>query len=308
MKLFKSKKTAIGMEIFDGGFRAGLFSRKNSGYCLEKGVTSPMPEDVLKISFKTQNILDPEAFKKNVKKGLNLCRFKGGRLGICLPHETVKLTIHCFQELPEEIPEIDALVRWSVTRKLAFPAQDMAISWTSMGRDARRGQVLLVAMMSQLVLAQYRKEIQSIGAVPMGFSPAVMNRFNLYVSALPVTGSCLYLALSKWVVTLAGFTEGVPLFFKTFRKGFLHGGMDRHGRDVSLMLDHCFMNCPGILFSRVFVDLHGVKVKNLEVLLREKGIGHVTILNPLDFIDLGAQFFDTDEASLFTATATAAFV
>jgi hypothetical protein len=177
-----------------------------------------------------------------------------------------------------------------------------------MCRDAKGGQVLLVAMMSPSVLAQYRKEIQSIGAVPMGFSPTALNQFNLYASVLPVKGSCLYLALSKWLVTLAGFTEGIPLFFKTFRKGFLNGGMDHHGRDFSLMLDHCLMSCPGMVFSRIFVGLHGVKIENLQALLREKGISHVTILNPLDFISPGGQFSDVEDVSLFTATAAAALV
>lgn len=306
MKLFKGSKVAAGLEVFDGGLRVGLFSQKEKGCCLERGASLSLPEDILKISFKTENILDPEGFKKEVKKILNLCHFKGGRLGVSLPHGTVKLMLQSFQEFPGDKQEMNALVKWTVTRKLALPPHGMTISWTPMGKDTKGHQVLLVAMMSELVLAQYRKELQSTGAIPVGFTPTAMNRFNFYASVLPMKGSCLYLALSRWVVTVAGFTDGVPLFFKTFRKGFLHGGMDRHCRDIALVLDHCHMICPGMVFSHIFMAFPGVKDENVRTLLRERGISHATILNPLDYITPGIQFSDAEDVSLFTATAATA--
>jgi len=306
MKLFTGTKVAAGMEIFDGGLRGGLFSQQDKGYCLERGASLTLPEEILRISFKTENILDTEGFKKAVKKVLNVCRFKGGRLGVSLPHGTVKLMLQSFQELPGDKREMKELITWTVTRNLTIPPHDIKISWSPMGEDTQGRQVLLVAMMSEPVLAQYRNEIQSTGATPVGFAPTALNRFNFYSSVLPMKGSCLYLALSRWGVTVAGFTKGLPLFFKTFRKGFLYGGVDRHCYDVSLVLDHCLMICPGLVFSHVFLAFHGGKIKKIQTLLRGKGLSHATILNPLDFMNPGIQFSDAEDLSLFTATAATA--
>ncbi|SMC50054.1 hypothetical protein SAMN02746065_10366 [Desulfocicer vacuolatum DSM 3385] len=306
MNLFKKIKSAAGLEVFDKGLRGGLFLQKDNLCSLERGASLSLSEEILKTSFKTENILDPDGFKDAVKKILGTCHFKGGRLGVSLPHATVKLRLHSFQELPGDIRESNELVKWTATRNLAVSPHDIKISWSPMGKDGQGRHVLLVAMISKSVLTQYRKEIQSIGAIPVGFGPTALNRFNFYASALPMDGSFLYLEVSKWVVTLAGFKQGSPLFFKTFRKGFLYGGIDRQTHDVSLMLDHCLMNCAEIQFSRIFLVFQGGKIVNIQTLLREKSFSHLTILNPLDFINPGTDFADNKKVGLFTASAATA--
>jgi len=299
MKWFNNTSQTAGLEIYNGGLRLARFSVKPERGHVIRSSSCSLPRDTLNVSFQTENIQNSEAFRQAIKVAMASCSMtKGKKVGISLPREAVKMVVLPFEDIPVKKEAAMELIKWTVTRNLPVSIRDISVSWHDMGKDDQGRQVLLVAMAAEAVLAQYRQEMVSAGVLPVTLSSTALNRYNFYADFLPGRGGCVYLDISEYFITMAGFLEEIPLFFKTVKRGFVCGrlsmrSMEKAGKcvqnetaskhngcdnEIFLMIDHCLHGWEEISFIQgVIVSNEADRAKTTRY-LQQKGVDDVIIV------------------------------
>ncbi len=297
-----------GIEIAPDHIRAALVSKSGKSWVLNQCANTRMPEETLKPSFKTENILHPEHFRRALKKVLQVCRTPKGNINVSLPNGVAKIVVRQFEDLPRDNRERTERIRWSVSKSLDFPVDELRVSWDVMGTDGNGMTVLLVALACDSVLSQYESEIKQVGVVPRILSPTGLNQFNYYSSAIPDKGKIAYLGVFEEYITIFIFDDGVPSLYKTIKKGFLSmNGVDTFD-DLDIVLQYYMHEYPDLTIEKIFVAPHRQSQHLLKDTMDTWGI-EFAFLNETDCMEIGKNAgvnTNNGALALFTGAAGAA--
>ena len=219
MKFLMQERKYTGVEISQECIINAVLSNKKKCRLLKRCFLYPLPDDTVKPSFKRENILHPEHFRRALQKSLKKSRIKRGDIAVSLPNESVKILVRQFTDLPRDKAEKNEMVLWNAASTLGLSINDIKVAWQPMGTAADGNQTLLIALASKNVLAQYELEIKKAGFYPKVLSPAGIHQFNFFSSAVSEKGSVAYLGLFGNYVTIFIFIDSIPVFYKTIKKG-----------------------------------------------------------------------------------------
>jgi hypothetical protein len=284
--LFYKTRPHIGIEIAPAHILAALVSRSGKSWVLNQCANTRMPELTLKPSFKTENILNPDHFRSALEKVLQACQTLKGNVNVSLPNGVAKIVVRQFEDLPRDNREKNERIRWSVSKSLDFPLDDLRVSWNVMGTDSNGMTVIVAAMACDSVLSQYESEIRQVGIVPSILSPTGLNQFNFYSHAIPDKGRIAYLGLFEEFITVFIFDDGVPFFYKTIKKGFLSTNGVNTFDDLDVVLQYYMNEYPDLILEKIFIAPHRQSQYLMTENIAPDGIDFI-FLNETDCMEIG---------------------
>lgn len=255
------------MDIGGASVKIVQVQKDKKGWRLLAARTVPFPKDTLKLSLKTQNINDPQAFLETIGEALSGFERKVHRVGLSIPNEVIKIAIKRYASLPKSREEAEKMIAWMAKKSLPFPAERTRISHYTLS-EAGAGTKLLVALGSYDVVREYELNLRELKVEPEVIRPAGINQFNFYSSRIPRMGTVSFLGLFRGFFNLFVCVHGSILFYHGVKRGF----SDIHFfQDVDMTLNLFRNENPGYKIERLYFASQVGFGKTLEQGLRTMG-------------------------------------
>jgi Tfp pilus assembly PilM family ATPase len=243
-------KQFIGLDISTAIIKAVRIERNKRVWRLLENHLLPLPEGVIKPSFKNDNILDVGRFAETVQLLVRNLEVKTATVGLSLPSEIVKTLIQGYEKLPDSRAEVEKFIGWSMERSFHFPVQSAKIGYQSIGQDPAGVNQLLVTVAMRSVVAQYETLLQRLGLDTRVVRPAGINLFNFFCPRLPRSGTHAFLGLFENYFNFLVFQDTQLTFFHGVKRGFADL---QFFQDVDMTLQHYVETNPGKKIRRLSV-------------------------------------------------------
>ena len=279
MKFFPGSRLTAGIEITAGEINAALLVKKRKERFIRTLSRVIVPDETLKPSFKMKNILDESAFFSCLKE----CRDKMGfkKTGVALPDAAVKVMIKEFKEVPRGNLDMQELIVWTVSSSLNLDSDTLRVSWKNMGRNLGNKYVIVIVLGLKEVLGQYEEAFKRADIAPVMLAPAGLKQFDFYSGLLPQTGRIAYLGIFDAFLNLFVFDNGIPMFYRLIKKGFLNKKNGSVIDNMDLLIKYFYTEHPDFKIDRLYVASHlksEIQVKqifqgmgNLEFTMMDEG-------------------------------------
>jgi hypothetical protein len=153
---------------------------------------------------------------------------------LILPDLAVRSVILHFDQLPGQIQERDALIRWKLGQEQLLPLTSMRISYQVLETAHRAGNTLsvLTVAVQESVLAQYETLCRELSLIPVEVDVASLRLFNLWSKMSGGAGrrskDFMWVSQADGGLTVFVFHEGQAVFLRT--KLLPSTGAERAGR------------------------------------------------------------------------------
>ncbi len=214
------QRLLTGMEITADSVKLVRVLREKRGWRLVRCISVPFPEETLKLSYKTQNVNDPQAFTQVIREAIRRAEIKGSRVGLSIPSEIVKVTIQKYTEVPKRVEETERMIAWWSRKSLPFPVDGARISFHQLGVTPRGEAKLLVAVGFRDIIREYEMDLREVKIHPEVIRPSCVNQFNFYQERIPPAGTLAFLGLLENFFTFFVFKNGELIFYHGVRRGF----------------------------------------------------------------------------------------
>ncbi|HDG97440.1 MAG: hypothetical protein DRG71_01815 [Deltaproteobacteria bacterium] len=280
--LRKLQRILTGMEITSEGVKLVRVLREKRGWKLLGCISVPFPDDTLKLSYKNQNVNDPQAFTRVIREVVRRAEIKGGRIGLSIPSEVVKVSIQHYAELPGSVEETERMVAWWSRKSLPFPVEGSQISYHMLSQSARGEKRMLVAIGFKEVIREYEMDLREVKIYPEVIRPSCLNQFNFYQERIPPSGIVGFLGLLENFFTLFVFDAGDLIFYHGVRRGF----SDIHFfQDVEMTMELFQNENPDMGLERLFFSTQAGFGADLKKGLESLGEMEVLELDAKEIID-----------------------
>lgn len=180
----------------------------------------PLPSDVLELSYKEENIMDPILFRDTIQEVLKPTKTRVSRIGLSLPNEIIKVTIHRFNGLKESEAKIEQLIRWKEKSSLPFPIEKAKVSTSTFTHKDTGERSYLTAIAFSDVITDYEMHFKRLKINPESIHPSGINQINFYISRLGSSGITAFLGLFEKYFTFFVFEDSQLIFFRGKRRSF----------------------------------------------------------------------------------------
>jgi len=227
------QKALTGIEITESFIKAARIVKDKRGWRVTGLAVTPLPEETLKLSFKAENVNDPEAFAMTIRKGLSMLGGGVSRVGLSLPNEVVKLSLQSYSDLPRGREQTEKMIAWWVKGTLPFPVEQAKVSYTPLHRNSGGERRVLASIVHRDVVREYELNIRGLKLEPQVIRPSGINHYNFYHERIPRSGIIAFMGLFERFTTLFVFEDGELLFYHGLKKGY----SDVHFfQDVEMMI------------------------------------------------------------------------
>ena len=283
MKFFPNNRLKAGVEIFAGSIKSVLIIKNEKKFLIRELSHNTFPMDVIKPSFKSENILDPALFEACLKK--NLKESSPKKMGISLPDACIKVLIKEFKEIPKGDSHVHEMILWNLSGSLNLPREGLRISWKNMGQNEEEKHVFLIALGLDPVLAQYEAAFKKIGLSPLLLAPTGLNQFNFYSSLLPDQGCVAYLGLFDDFLNFFVLVEGVPIFHRMIKKGFLNQNNTSAIHDIDLLIQYFYEENPGLEIDSLNIASHIKSEAQIQHILQDLEYSQLKLMDERQLIN-----------------------
>lgn len=245
----KFQRPLTGIDIGKSSVKIVQILKGKKGWRLLGARTFAFPEDTLRLSMKTKNINDPQAFLETVREALSFFGKKVHRVGLSIPNESTRVMIQTYTGLPNSADQAEKMIGWLAKKSLPFPVDRTKIAhYTLAGRNGDR-RTLLLALAFDDVIREYELNLQELKVEPELIRPAGINQLNFYSDRIPRSGTVGFMGLFDDFFTLFVCVHGTVFFYHGIKRGF----SDIHFfQDVDMTL-HLFRNeKPGRKIEKLF--------------------------------------------------------
>jgi hypothetical protein len=283
MKFFPSSALTAGIEITSGEINTALLVKKGKEMFIRTLSQVTLAEETIKPSFKMENIVDETAFCSGLKKCRDKIEFK--KMGVALPDACIKVMIKEFNDLPKGNRDIQDLIVWTVSSSLNLPSNQLRVFWKNMGRNLENKYVIVIALGLTEVLGQYEQALKRADIAPVMLAPAGLKQFDFYSGLLPQTGRIAYLGMFDAFLNVFVFDNGIPIFYRLMKKGFLNiknGSANGSAIDnIDLLIQYFYTENPDFKIDTLHIASHlksEIQVKqifqdmgDLELIMMDEG-------------------------------------
>ena len=278
------KKVYTGIDIGRTMITSAQVGWGGDGWYLISLGKKDLPEEVIRFSYKNDNILQKDALADALGELLHMDENPGLTVGVALPNEIVKVAIQSFAELPQSGADIERMVAWTIEKNLHFQAQSTKVSYDRIGW--KNGvERMLVCAGTFSVIREYELLMKAINIRPRIINPQGIAQFNFYSNQLPDKGVVAYLGLFEGFFTLFVFIEGNLAFYQGIRKGF----SDTHYLDDIDMCFEFYLNeNPDNEIQRLFIGGCLENKKDMQGAFSALGNMDVRVMNELASIRRGS--------------------
>jgi hypothetical protein len=294
---FSNNGLKAGIEICAGAIRSAVILKNEKGFLIRSLSNSPFSGDAIKPSFKTENILNPVLFEACLKKSYK--ENNPRKVGVSLPDTCIKVLIKEFKEIPKGDTHIHEMIVWNLSSSLNLAGEELRVSWKNMGQNEEEKQVFLIALGLDPVLAQYEAAFKTIGLAPLVLAPTGLNQFNFYSVLLPDQGCVAYLGLFDDFLNLFVFVEGIPIFHRMIKKGFLNQNNTSAIHDIDLLIQYFYAENPGLEIDSLNIASHIKSEAQIQYILQDLSYGEFTMMDERRLVNFEKRAaLETQETSL----------
>lgn len=241
-----------GLEVSNDRLIAAQVRLTRKKYIVEKTCGVKIPTAALKPSFKHLNIVDPDVFTDCLTRSKLKKDYK--RLKLALPDSCCKIFIRQYNELPDSNDTIDELIAWDMANQLKIDdLSELRCSWEYKGRLSDHGHVFLVVVMLEKVIAQFETLFEECGFKIDTILPTGIGQYNFYAPNLSSKDGVAFLGLFDESIFIFVFVQGIPLFYKTLRKGLIGANSPSAMNDLDLLLQYYYSELPDLALDRIVV-------------------------------------------------------
>ena len=254
MNFFPIRRLKAGIEISSDKIKSAVIFKKGPTFSIEALFDVKIEPGVIKPSFMKENIIDETAFQECLKESCKDIILKN--INVALPDSCIKILIRKFKELPKEMQDINEMVLWNISSFLDLPVGELRASWENMGKSSDNQHVFFIAFGLDKIITQYEEAFKRIGISPVIMAPSRLNQFNFYSKVLPDKGNIAYLGMFDDFLNIFVFSDGVPVFYKLIKKGFLGNDNTSAVNDVDLLIQYYNSENPGLDIEKFFIASH----------------------------------------------------
>lgn len=207
-----------GLELNNHAARMVQIRREKQSWKLVRGVEIPFPPGTLDMSNRSENILDPAQFLAVLKRGLKSMTGKVNRIGLSVPSEIIKISIHTWDELPKSEEQIQKMIAWKERELLPFPVEQARTSFYPLNGIRPGKESLLVAMGSRQIIRDYEVHLRSLRLEPQVVQPSAISHLNFYSGHLPASGVFAFLSVLDDYFAFFVFEGQAMIFYRGKRK------------------------------------------------------------------------------------------
>jgi len=196
-------------------------------------VLSPTPAGAIKLSPMDLNLTDMPAVESRLRSlaGPSRDLQSAGRVWrsdvsrpivLLLPDLSVRATVLQLEQLPPQVEEQEALIRWRLGQEQLLPLAGAKIVWQgfpSHGAGDERSHAVLVVAIQEAILKQYESLCESVGLLPQEVGVTSFRLFNLWLKAAGgrkrLGHDLLWVSVSDGGLTCFVMQEGRLVFVRT---------------------------------------------------------------------------------------------
>ncbi len=222
-------------------------------------VLSPTPAGAIKLSPMDLNLTDMSAVESRLRSlaGPSRDLQSAGRVWrsdvprpivLLLPDLSVRATVLQLEQLPPQVEEQEALIRWRLGQEQLLPLAGAKIVWQgfpSHGAGDERSHAVLVVAIQEAILRQYESLCESVGLLPQEVGVTSFRLFNLWLKAAGgrkrLGHDLLWVSVSDGGLTCFVMQEGRLVFVRTklLNGEGLEGEINPGGNLVDNIVEEC---------------------------------------------------------------------
>jgi len=222
-------------------------------------VLSPTPAGAIKLSPMDLNLTDMSAIESRLRllAGPSRDLQSAGRVWrsdvprpivLLLPDLSVRATVLQLEQLPPQVEEQEALIRWRLGQEQLLPLAGAKIVWQgfpSHGAGDERSHAVLIVAIQEAILKQYESLCESVGLLPQEVGVTSFRLFNLWLKAAGgrkrLGHDLLWVSVSDGGLTCFVMQEGRLVFVRTklLSSEGLEGEENPGGDLVDNMVEEC---------------------------------------------------------------------
>ncbi len=264
-----SPKILTGLDITKTSVKVAQIEKLKNGWKLLRCGSIPIPENTIKLSYKSKNIINIELFHQIIRESMGLLAGGVSIAGLSIPNEIVKSSIHKYGELPKSKEKTKKMVEWSVEKWLPFPVENMKISYHIVGKNPAGESALFVTIGIQDVINEYELSLKELKIDAKIIRPSCVNQLNFYINninKLAQTACVAYIGLFDNFFTLFVFEDAQLIYYYGVKKGF----SDIHFyQNIDMAMLHYLDKNPDKQIEKVFIGNQVEYHQKLEGKLRE---------------------------------------
>ncbi len=251
MIAFPTSHLTTGLEISSERITAVKVAKHRNKYSVESTSGVKIPTDSFKVSFKHLNILDSALFSNHLKK-TNLKKIK--KANIALPDGCCKVFIRRYNELPDSDDTINDLITWDMANQLNIEnLSELRCGWEHKGSTSEQEHLFIVVVMLEKVIEQYETLFSDLGISINTILPAGLCQYNFYSPEFSEMEDFAFLCLFDESISIYVFVKGIPVFYKTLRKGLIGANSPSAMNDLDLFLQYYHGEIPDLQLDRIVV-------------------------------------------------------
>ncbi|MBC2693962.1 MAG: pilus assembly protein PilM [Desulfobacteraceae bacterium] len=261
----RSPKILTGLDITRTSVKVAQIEKLKKGWRLLRCGSIPIPENTIKLSYKSKNIINIELFHQTIRKSMELLAGGVSIAGLSIPNEIVKSSIHKYKELPKSKAEIEKMVEWGVEKLLPLPIENMKISYHIIGENQAGESVLFVTIGIQDVINEYELSLKELKIDAKIIRPSCISQLNFYINELPPTACIAYIGLFDNFFTLFVFEDAQLIYYCGVKKGV----SDIHFfQNIDMAMLHYLDKNPDKQIEKIFIGSQVGHHQELEDVLK----------------------------------------
>jgi Tfp pilus assembly PilM family ATPase len=141
---------------------------------------------------------------------------------LLLPDLSMRATVLQLEQLPAQVEEQEALIRWRLGQEQLLPLAGAKIAWQrfpSFRAGIERSRIVLVVAIQEAILKQYESLCESVGLLPQEVDMTSFRLFNLWLKAAGgrkrLDRDLLWISVSDGGLTCFVMQEGRLVFVRT---------------------------------------------------------------------------------------------
>lgn len=265
---FGSPKILTGLDITRTSVKVAQIEKLKKGWKLLRCGSVPIPENTIRLSYKSKNIINIELFHQTIRESMELLAGEVSIAGLSIPNEIVKSSIHKYGELPKSKAEIGKMVEWGVGKLLPFHVKNMKISYHIIGKNQAGESALFVTIGIQDVINEYELSLKELKIDAKIIRPSGVSQLNFYINNInkPAQTACVaYIGLFDNFFTLFVFEDAQLIYYCGVKKGF----SDIHfSQNIDMAMLHYLDKNPDKQIEKFFIGSQVGHHQELEDVLR----------------------------------------
>lgn len=207
-------KKSLGVEISPSGVAFALLGGPVAAPRLERVSYRPLTPGTLRVSLREQNILDPQAFIRQLKDAHNTLLYRGTRLSVTLPDTVGHIMLLDVEGRFKSRSEGLDIIRWKLKKSMPFDVADTHLDYQQLTVRQNGSLALLVALVSRSVICQYEELLTSAGFLPARIDFNTFNLFRTFERRLTFLEDGALVSFYDGILGIMIFSDGVPGFIR----------------------------------------------------------------------------------------------